>query len=279
MLSVGVMQGRLLPPYEGRFQAFPAATWREEFRIGQKAGVACIEWIYEEPHQDQNPIATPEGRAAMRQIAAETGVAVRSVCADYFMTARLINRDGSRNPDSVARLRAVLDWSADLGITYVVLPFVDISTVASPPEWDALIALLKEFAPLAESRRVELHLETSLPPRLFAHILRQVNSPWVRANYDSGNSAALGYDQRDELRQLRGMVGSCHIKDRVLGGRTVPLSTGNCDFDAVFGELRIAGFDRWFILQAARGEAGQEGPLAIANIAFVTRGWTAARAA
>ena len=30
---IGVMQGRLLPKYKGRYQAFPKDTWQEEFKI------------------------------------------------------------------------------------------------------------------------------------------------------------------------------------------------------------------------------------------------------
>src|SRR6202042_631877 len=82
--------GRLLPRYEGRFQAFPAGLWREEFINAQKAGLYCIEWIYEEPHEDDNPLRTDEGLAQMKAVIAETGVQVRSICADYYMTRPLV---------------------------------------------------------------------------------------------------------------------------------------------------------------------------------------------
>lgn len=31
MTTVGIMQGRLSPPEDGRFQSFPRLGWREEF--------------------------------------------------------------------------------------------------------------------------------------------------------------------------------------------------------------------------------------------------------
>ncbi|TAN50397.1 MAG: sugar phosphate isomerase/epimerase, partial [Rhodospirillales bacterium] len=40
MIDVGVMQGRLLLPFEGRFQAFPAKGWQEEFALAARAGIA-----------------------------------------------------------------------------------------------------------------------------------------------------------------------------------------------------------------------------------------------
>ena len=47
MNDIAIMQGRLLPPSEGRFQAFPAKLWRDEFENAKKADLACIEWILE----------------------------------------------------------------------------------------------------------------------------------------------------------------------------------------------------------------------------------------
>ena len=44
MVPVGIMQGRLVPPVDGRIQAFPAENWKDEFELASDAGLACIEW-------------------------------------------------------------------------------------------------------------------------------------------------------------------------------------------------------------------------------------------
>ena len=41
----GVMQGRLLPKYKGRYQAHPVNYWQDEFRIANEIGLDCIEFI------------------------------------------------------------------------------------------------------------------------------------------------------------------------------------------------------------------------------------------
>ena len=61
MNEIAIMQGRLLPPYEGRFQAFPAKQWRDEFASANKAGLGCIEWIFEKPNEHLNPFGSDEG--------------------------------------------------------------------------------------------------------------------------------------------------------------------------------------------------------------------------
>ena len=31
--KIGVMQGRLVPKYQGRYQAFPIGMWQDEFKV------------------------------------------------------------------------------------------------------------------------------------------------------------------------------------------------------------------------------------------------------
>jgi hexulose-6-phosphate isomerase len=64
-------------------------------------------------------------------------------------------------------------------------------------------------------------------------------------------------------------LGSVHVKDRLLGGGTVPLGTGNADLMTTFNCLFENEFNRWFILQAARDKNCSELDLAVRNKEFV----------
>ncbi len=46
--TYGIMQGRLSPPEDGRFQSFPRNSWREEIARAREAGLDYIEWILDE---------------------------------------------------------------------------------------------------------------------------------------------------------------------------------------------------------------------------------------
>ncbi len=269
MTRVGVMQGRLLPPFEDRFQAFPADQWRQEFDLARDAGLDCIEWIYERPHETDNPLASPEGIAEMRALMDQTGVAVRSICADYYMTERLIGTDGEANIPVIDHLHRLISQAAELSALYIILPFVDQSSLKTGDQRTGIVEVLKELARYGEDRRVELHLETDLPPQVFRTLLDAIDHPYVRANFDIGNSASLGYDPSQEIGLLAPYLASVHVKDRLFGGGTVALGTGNADFVTCFKLIRTTGFARPFILQAARGENGQEVELAIQNRTFV----------
>jgi hexulose-6-phosphate isomerase len=45
-----------------------------------------------------------------------------------------------------------------------------------------------------------------------------------------------------------------HVKDRILGGATVPLGAGNSDIKLVFQKLNEIGYSGGITMQAARGE-------------------------
>lgn len=269
MNPIGIMQGRLSPPADGRIQSFPVQTWREEFTRGREAGLACIEWIYEAGTNDANPLRTDEGLDEILSLSRESGVAVRSICADYYMTHRLVDADGTMNEDVVEHLRWLIGRAGMLGAAYIVLPFVDSSSLKSRAEINALVSVLKSVIPSAAQAKVELHLETDLKPDQLVSILGSISHPLLRANYDIGNSASLGHDPVEELTLLAEWLGSVHVKDRILGGKTVTLGTGAADFAACFRLIKASGFSGPFILQAAREDGLGETELAKRNRQFV----------
>ena len=52
-----------------------------------------------------------------------------------------------------------------------------------------------------------------------------------------------------------------HIKDRILGGSTVPLGSGNTDFEIVFNALSSINYQHDFIFQSARQDIEMENPV------------------
>lgn len=271
MTIIAIMQGRLVPPADGRIQAFPRENWAEEFPRAAAAGLDGIEWIFDSYGEGANPIETAEGVARLRQLSAEHNVLVRSLCADYFMEHPFVRATDQERSERLDKLAWLLGQCAALGIGRVVLPFVDQSSMQTPAEQSAGAEVLRRALPLAEGAGVELHLETDLDPEAFSRFLDLVRHPLVKVNYDSGNSASLGYHPREEFAAYGARVGSVHIKDRVRGGSTVPLGAGDTEFDALFTALRGLSYSGDFVLQVARGVAGEEVEWARRNRAFVEK--------
>lgn len=247
------MQGRLLPPEGDRIQAFPAGAWPREFEYAQAAEIQGIEWIYEASGETENPLGTDAGIARLADLIARNRVVVESVVADWFMDQPLLEEPGTR----LEKLRWLLGRAATARIRRIVLPFVDASAVGEN-DVDELARTLTAVVSDAAQAGVELHLETPLAPDPFALLLKRLDPAVFMANYDSGNSASLGYRPAEEFEAYGSRIGSVHIKDRLHGGGTVPLGEGDADLELVLSLLRRQRWNRPLVLQAARGRAGHE---------------------
>ena len=94
-----------------------------------------------------------------------------------------------------------------------------------------------------------------------------LNQKYFGVNYDIGNSAALGFDPTEEFVAYGNRIMNVHVKDRPLGGTTVPLGEGDANLALVFQLLNDYSYEGNYILQAAR--SGNEISLAKHNLKFV----------
>ena len=256
---LGVMQGRLLPKYKGRYQAHPKDRWAEEFVIAQRMNLDLIEFILDYEDAEENPLLKPNGVSEIRlAVARSGGVTLMTVCADYFMEAPLHSKELAVAESSRRVLMRLLDSASQLGVTDVVIPCVDQSSVQDPDARKRLVAALDRVLPQAQRSGVSLSLETDLGPDDFAKLLEDLPSPRVTVNYDIGNSASLGYDPKAEFAAYGKRISDIHIKDRPRGGGSVPLGEGDADIPLVFRLMEEAGYDGPLIMQAFRDDEGVE---------------------
>lgn len=254
--KVGVMQGRLVPKYKKQYQSHPVSYWDKEFDVAARLGLDLVEFIVDLDGIEVNPMMSSEGLNRVAEVAAQTGVGVSSICADCFMAAPLHSTDPLVARSSVIYLRTLIDHAPRLSISDIVIPCVDQSSLRSEEDTIRFVAALEPLIDDAGRNGVNLSLETDLDPERFARLLERFSSPHVTVNYDTGNSASLGYDPREELAAYGGKISDIHIKDRVKGGGSVVLGTGNTDFDAFFDALGPLDYQGFFILQAYRDDEG-----------------------
>jgi hexulose-6-phosphate isomerase len=252
------MQGRLCAPEDGRFQSFPRTAWAREIELAPQVPLRGIEWIYDLYGEGVNPLETAQGRLALQGKLNQVGQKVVSICADYFMDCPLVHPDAAVRADRLAKLEWLISICPDMGIGRIVLPFVDASKIAERADADTVLQVLHTVLPQAQVAGVELHLETDMGPAAFRAFLDEVQHTLVKVNYDSGNSSSLGYKPSEEFAAYGHRIGSFHIKDRVLGGKTVPLGQGDADFASLRAGLLDIDYQGDFVLQVARGEAGDE---------------------
>jgi L-ribulose-5-phosphate 3-epimerase len=273
----GIMQGRLVPPDEGRFQSFPRAQWRDEFPNAAAAGIDYIEWIVDAHGFDVNPIFSLAGLSQLNALKLAHGVATSAICADWFMDYPFLRCSAQQRRDRELFLHNLIPIAVTIGARYIVLPFVDVSRIETDADKQAIVEIMTAAAPIAQSHGIELHLETDLDPNNFAELLERIPHPYIKANYDSGNSSGLGYCATEEFASYGARIGSIHIKDRrskFAGGiATMPLGEGSADLPSVFACMKQIGYDRPVTVQVARGKDGDEVSWIRRQLAFILQYW------
>ena len=151
---------------------------------------------------------------------------------------------------------AVADACAAVGISMIVVPLVDDGRIETAEQEDVLVTSLQRHAAGLSARGLRVLFESDFDPAALATFLDRLDSPMFGVNYDTGNSAALGFDPADELAAYGHRIVNVHVKDRARGGGTVPLGAGCADFDTVFANLARDGYRGNFILQTARAADG-----------------------
>ncbi|MCJ7473085.1 MAG: TIM barrel protein [Actinobacteria bacterium] len=263
MITYGMMQGRLTEPKGRGIQFFPFENWKDEFKIARQIGLDEIEFIFDYENYKNNPLWSIDGIEEIRTLIIETGIRVNSICFDYFMRKPFFKANNTIERELLYQenkmfLEKIMGASRDLGIKLIEIPLVDSSVIKNSEEKEMFREFLYNIIEQQGDNDIFFGLETDLPPLELREYIGSFNSPFVKANYDTGNSSALGYDVYQEITVLKGLIFNIHIKDRVLNGETVRLGSGNVDFVSFFKVLKEINYDGSIILQAARGEDGYE---------------------
>lgn len=253
-VNIGFMQGRLSERVNGMIQAFPWKNWRAELAEAERLGFTLMEWTLDQERLYDNPLMTNEGRSEILALIHRHGMSVPSLTGDCFMQAPFWKVHGDVRKDRLSDLDTILDACARLHIRYVLVPLVDNGRIENSEQADILHEQLLLRSTQLLNEGMQIVFESDYPPVRLAAFMEKFPAETFNINYDIGNSAALGFNPREEIRAYGKRIVNVHVKDRLLGGTTVPLGTGNADFPAVFDELAQIGYSGNFILQTARAE-------------------------
>ena len=250
------MQGRLSPLIKGRIQAFPWDNWKDEFPAAQRINIHLMEWTLDQERLYENPLLTEAGQAAIRALCKVHELSIPSLTGDCFMQAPLWKAQGAQRIALERDFLEIARGCAAVGITMLVVPLVDNGRLEGADQEDALVRFLESQADFLAANRLKVVFESDYVPQELARFIARLNPVLFGINYDIGNSAALGFNPQEEFAAYGQRVINVHVKDRVLGGTTVPLGTGSANFDAVFAALAQINYRGNFILQTARAADG-----------------------
>lgn len=256
MHKIGFIQGRLSPLVDGRIQAFPWAHWKEEFPLAEKINIHLMEWTLDKDRLYDNPLLTKVGQAEIRELCQRHDLRISSLTGDCFMQAPLWKTSGEERAALERDFREIAKGCVAVGISMIVVPLVDNGRLENINQEDTLVSFLERQSEFLASHAMQVIFESDFAPVELARFISRLDPSLFGINYDIGNSAALGFNPAEEIAIYGAHIANVHVKDRVLGGTTVSLGTGNANFETVFSSLAKLNYSGNYILQTARATDG-----------------------
>ena len=180
------------------------------------------------PDAKVGPSLNPEQIAYLKKILKDAGVKPVSF--------------GVTGGGSEKNIEAICKFAKEMGITRVLTE----DPVASWQIWDRIG---KKYG---VTMCVHHHTKTSANQYYDAELVKKYASKYdnVKANPDVGHLALSGIDPVENLKILKGEIGSVHFKD--LGAksrRCVPYGEGNLGVDKMLAELDRQGYDGFLVIE------------------------------
>lgn len=256
-MNFGFMQGRLSSIVDGKIQAFPAEHWREEFPLANAIGFPKIEWTLDQQSLHENPLMTRDGQREISELCRRHDLRVVAITGDCFMQAPFWKAaDDTIRQTLEQDFLTIARAASTVGAGIVVVPLVDGGRMETAVQEDMLADFMVRNTTLLADLDVRIAFESDFAPAQLAQFIARFDQAVFGVNYDLGNSASLGYDAAEEWASYGDRVIHVHLKDRVRGGTTVPLGTGDVDFHKVFKAIHAAGYAGHFVMQTARATDG-----------------------
>lgn len=272
MPLIGFMQGRLSDQVDDKIQAFPWCNWEREFSVAAEIGIHVMEWTLDQDRLCENPLMTAVGQARINALCEEYQMVIPSLTGDCFMQAPFWKTEGEAKTSLKADFLAICEACSTVGIRMVVVPLVDNGRIENTAQEDELVEFLLSRLDTLVKHNIQVIFESDFNPEDLRRFINRLPPEYFGINYDIGNSAALGFDPSVEIAAYGARILNIHVKDRVLGGKTVPLTMGSAQFNMVFAELAKANYRGNFILQTARAADGKHAA-ALTSYRDMTRQW------
>lgn len=264
---LGIMQGRLSPIYNNLIQSFPTQHWEHEFRKISKLKIRYLEWTLDEKNIYLNPIFKDVKK--IRKLMAKHKITIKSMTGDCFMQNPFWKSKKKNFYDDT--FQKIVKACKNIGIKQLVIPLVDNGSIENRYQEKKLIDYLNNKKNFLKKNNVQIIFESDFAPKKLLKFIKNFDKRIFGINYDTGNSANLGYKIEDEFLKYGDYIKNIHIKDRAFKGPTVRLGLGDVDFVKLKNNLSRINYKGCLILQTARSQDNKHSFEIKKNIEFLKK--------
>jgi hexulose-6-phosphate isomerase len=249
--SVAILQGRLSPDIDKRYQFFPKERWQDEFKVAQELGFDGIEWLIDPKDWEENPIfhVMPD---EVQAVAQASSLPVMSICADWFMEVCIWEGDPETHRAHIRSLFPQLQKTVN---KVLLVPLLETHNISASEVQEKVVAVLKPLSAELEAQGIGIAFETELSAPELTSFLEKFESDVFGVYYDVGNCTSYGFDCPNDILVLGKRIKGIHLKDRKVGTtKPLLLGTGDADFAGVLQALTEIDWQGALVMQAWRGE-------------------------
>ena len=264
----GVMQGRLVNQERLKIQSFPWKNWKNEFEILNENKFNLLEWTVDDENFFKNPINTIDGRKTIKKLKKKFKIQTYSLTADFFMQKPFFKEQNIKKLNlCFKKLKTILINANKINIKFIIIPLVDNSSLPFS-KMKYFIEKICEFKKILKSNKQMILFESDFTPKNLLKFLKELDSRCFGINYDTGNSASLGYTLNDEIPYFK-YVKNVHLKDRSYETNTKRLGRGDFDFKRFFNFILKSEYKGNFIFQTARSKSGKHLKEILVNKSYI----------
>ena len=233
--------------------------------LARELGLDGIQVSLTFPTDGSPHLRQPETQVAFKRAALENGVQICSLAIGNPGKSRL---PFHTNPASAILLVEAVEVARSIGTTNILLPILGDSHIdmASQPQVDTFVAMMKEVARYAEKAGVVIGLEDWISAADNLRLLDAIGSDAVGVYYDARNIKAKVHDPYGEPAMLGKRIHQVHVKN----GQQLMRDPEQLDWPRLAREYEAIGYRGWYVLETG-SPSGDFVTDTKANIDFVRR--------
>lgn len=197
----------------------------------------------------------------------ETALTKHHLIATYACNEGLLAETEEATRQAIRAMADSLDLAARLRAKVLRINVAGGAFDQAMAETTWWLRLVRQLAASAGEQGIMLAIEnpSSLPggdPLFIRELLARVESPWLRATFDTGNWLPAGWSPEQALEILAGYIGYVHLKDMVLrpeGYVSAYLGGGSVDLAGLIGRLKQLSYQGLWVLEFS----GAQNPAAL----------------
>ena len=268
--KLGVMQGRIVNQERMKIQSFPWNNWEKEFKILNQNKFNLLEWTVDNEKFFKNPINSKKGRRKINKLKKNYKIKINSLTTDFFMEKPFFKEKVKKNMSiCFKKLKTILMNANKIKIKFIIVPLVDNSSLKKN-KIDFFIKKISRIKNILRINKQMILFESDFAPKVLLKFIKRFDTRFFGINYDTGNSASLGYKFENEIIYFK-FVKNIHLKDRLYNGETKRLGEGDFNFKKFISFIIRNKYKGNFIFQTARSKYNKHLEEIIINKNYIIR--------